>query len=86
MVIKVSSRFQKEYERCPANIKDKCDARIRLFVKNEFHPLLNNHGLSGSYSGHRSINVTGDWRAVYCRLNKDTYLFVALGTHSQLYG
>lgn len=48
-------------------------------------PRLRSHALRGDYKDYRSINVTGDWRAIY-RMVGETALFIALGTHSQLYG
>ena len=36
-------------------------------------------------SNYRSINISGDWRAVFEQNNDEVY-FVTLGTHSQLYG
>jgi mRNA-degrading endonuclease YafQ of YafQ-DinJ toxin-antitoxin module len=38
--------------------------------------------------GYRSINVTGDWRALYSEQQqngKEIIVFEMLGTHSQLY-
>lgn len=32
-----------------------------------------------------SINITGDWRAIYMPININEVLFIAFGTHSQLY-
>ncbi|GAI64559.1 unnamed protein product, partial [marine sediment metagenome] len=34
---------------------------------------------------YRSINITGDWRALYSKPDKDIIIFEALGIHSQLY-
>ncbi len=62
--------------------------KLKLFKADNFSPLLNNHILKGKYSGTRSINVTGDWRALYVTEGQfgQDIVFVALGTHSQLYG
>ena len=59
--------------------------RLEILVNNEFNEALNNHKLSGEYEGYRSINITGDWRAVYKLIDRDTIVFVDLGTHSELY-
>jgi len=45
---------------------------------------LNNHSLSGEWRGYRSIDITGDIRAVY-RIENEINLFVAIGSHNQLY-
>jgi mRNA-degrading endonuclease YafQ of YafQ-DinJ toxin-antitoxin module len=42
--------------------------------------------LTGEYAGLYSINITGDIRALYEKID-DTYaIFGFIGTHSQLYG
>ncbi len=50
-----------------------------------YNPLLNNHALSGKYTGYRSINITGNTRVIYKFLDENVILFVEIGTHSELY-
>lgn len=85
MRVRFSKKFAKQYEKAPQKIKDTFENRLKLFQRNQFNPTLNNHTLGGRFKGYRSINVTGDWRAVYSRKNEDTIYFELLGTHSQLY-
>lgn len=89
MRIKFAKRFVKEYERAGLKIQKAVKERIDLFNKDPFHPKLRNHPLSGKYSGYRSINITGDWRAIFLILegsDPETIIsFETLGTHSQLY-
>jgi mRNA-degrading endonuclease YafQ of YafQ-DinJ toxin-antitoxin module len=63
--------------------------RYKIFLDNPFNPQLNNHHLSGQLNKYRSINITGDWRALYLEgLNAnggEVIIFEILGTHSQLY-
>ena len=60
--------------------------RLRLFEDNPFYPMLDNHRLTGKYEGCRSINITGDWRAIFREFeNYGLVSFETLGTHSQLY-
>jgi mRNA interferase YafQ len=59
---------------------------LALFKVQPYHPDLYNHPLTGNWEGHRSISFGGDWRAHYILKNRDEALFVAIGTHSQLYG
>lgn len=89
MEIRYSDKFKKQYKKAPNLVKIVVKRRISLFEEQPFHPFLHNHLLVGVYTGHRSINISGDWRAVY-RVLKDSsgkmiIVFVALGTHSQLY-
>ncbi len=59
--------------------------RRDLFLKDINSPLLHNHSLHGAYAGYRSFNVTGDLRVIYKEIEKDTYVFVLIGSHSDLY-
>lgn len=87
--IDLSRDFEKELKKSPLKIKIAFRQRLNLFAENQFHPLLNNHALTGKLSGYRSINITGDWRAIYSEvIDKDgekLIIFELLGTHSQLY-
>ena len=76
--------FKKQYKKYRA-LQSKIDKRLILFRADPYHPILNNHPLTGKYRGYRSINITGDYRAVYEPLGKDASLFVDLDTHSNLY-
>jgi addiction module RelE/StbE family toxin len=80
-----SKDFYKSYRKLPQRIKEQFKLRRDLFVQNEFHPQLNNHGLLGKYVGHRSINITGDYRAIYEKRGQDVVYWVSVGTHAQLY-
>ena len=85
MFLSYSKKFIKQYSKQSSQIKDKFIERQGLFVTNLFHPLLNNHRLSGEYAGCRSINITGDIRAVFEELSENHVEFVAIGSHSELY-
>lgn len=84
MKIKYHRSFEKDFKKIPNHIKEKFFVRQSLFIKNLFSPLLHNHALTGEYSGYRSINITGDYRAIYEETD-DGILFVKIGTHSELY-
>ncbi len=89
MSIKYSTTFKKQYKKAPEKIQEKVKGRISIFVQDPTNQQLNNHGLTGKFQGLRSINITGDWRAVYSiRLNPHSqkeYYSELVGTHSQLY-
>lgn len=84
MNIYFSKKFEKMFKKCPLEIKNKFIARLKIFKNNKHHIMLNNHALSGKLSGLRSINVTGDWRAIFEEIS-DHIVFVSIGTHGQLY-
>lgn len=91
MSIKISfaKRFSKIYDKSGKKLKVAVDERLKLFVSKPLDPQLNNHQLVGKYLGYRSINITGDWRAIYSQSVTDggesVIIFELLGTHSQLY-
>ena len=85
MTISYSRNFKKMFKKKDTWVQNKFNDQLLLFTKNINHPLLNNHPLSGEWSGCRSINITGDFRAVYEELNNNHFEFVAIGTHSELY-
>ena len=89
MNIKFAKKFVKQYSKAPLKIQKAFDKRLKIFVDSPYHSLLNNHSLVGEYSRYRSINITGDWRAIYLeseeRNKVKVAIFVVLGTHSRLY-
>jgi len=78
--------FVKAYRKLPDKLKKAVKERLALFCEDPFLQELNNHALSGKYQGYRSINITGDYRAIYKVISENEVIFVVLGTHSQLYG
>lgn len=86
MVVLYSKRFGKMYSKMRLKTQQQFKERRNLFLKEPFHPLLDNHPLKGEYAGCRSINVTGDYRAVYYHERADVVRFIAIGTHNELYG
>ncbi len=86
--IDFSGPFDKQLKKAPLNIKIAFKKRLTIFIKDPFNSRLRNHQLTGKLKNYRSINITGDWRALYSsnKINKENVIiFEALGTHSQLY-
>ena len=78
--------FKKQYQKNSQKIKQRFKERINIFSKDPFDPLLHNHALAGHLEGYRSIDITGDVRAIYKVLDEDTVEFALIGTHHELYG
>lgn len=85
MIILYHKEFVKRYKKLSAKIKEIFEERLKLFIEDEFDPILNNHPLKGKYEEYRSINVTGNIRAVFKR-TADEAIFVIIDSHSNLYG
>ena len=77
--------FKKQFKRLPRKIHDKFGIKIRIFISDPYSIELDNHPLTGEWLGHRSIDITGDIRAVY-RTEGNVNLFVAIGSYNQLFG
>ncbi len=85
MKIKLHKDFEKQFVRLTSSQQKKFKERRNIFLQNQFDPILNNHALKGKYLGYRSINVTGDLRAIYKKIREDV-IFMAIDSHSNLYG
>ena len=78
-------RFKKQYRKLSPKIREKFMERLRIFQSNPVSPELNNHALHGEYLGYRSINVTGDLRAIYEVQEDGVIKFLFIDTHSNLF-
>lgn len=91
IVVKVRQhpKFKRQLQKAPNQVKRAYQKRITFFLLDQYHPLLHNHLLTGDYQEFRSINITGDWRALYKEVVLDEehviVEFHIFGTHSQLY-
>ena len=83
--IRFSTKFKKQYKKSDRSIQNCFNERLNIFLKDQNDVVLNNHGLTGSFRNYRSININGDWRAIYTIEDKNTATFQLMGTHSQLY-
>lgn len=77
--------FDKDFVKLTKKLQEQFKKRRDLFISDRFHPLLDNHQLRGEYAGCRSINVTGDYRAVYLEVAGVAW-FLRIGTHHELFG
>lgn len=85
MRIKFSKIFLKQLTKAPSTVGVAFDDRVQIFLSDRYDPILNNHQLRGKYQGCRSINIGGDWRAIFEELVNGDIYFEFIGTHSQLY-
>ena len=84
MEVKLHKNFQKKFDKIPLKIQAHFYERLDLFLENKFNKLLNNHSVENKFPNCRSINVSGDYRAIF--QEKDgVATFITIGTHSDLY-
>ena len=81
----LSKQFEKSFSKLTKNIKNKAIEQLEIFVMNPMDARLKNHSLHGKWANYRSINITGDIRAIYAEIDNGTVRFVEIGSHSKLY-
>lgn len=84
MRIRTSRSFNKRYSRLNPKVKQQFKKRLNLFIASPFDAQLRNHPMKGAYKNYRSIDITGDFRALYS-VEDGVIIFNFIGTHSQLY-
>ncbi len=84
MKIEYQKKFKTQYNKLPSKVQKKFKKRIALFTINPRARELNIHPLKGDFEGYFSMNITGDFRALFQTDGKYCY-FAYIGTHSELY-
>lgn len=85
MKLRYRKQFQKQFLKLPLAKQAACHKSLKLFEVDPNHALIRNHELKGRWAGHRSISAGGDLRLHYISRDEQIAVFVAVGTHSQLY-
>ena len=86
MHILSSRNFDKQFRKLSEKVKKQFEKRLQLFLKESDHKQLNLHKLSGKYDELWSINITGDYRALYEHAGQGSIIFIDIDTHANLYG
>ena len=77
-------QFEKQFRKLPSSVQEQFRERLALFLETPTHPLLRIHMLHGDKYPHMSLNVNGDYRALFLH-QQDGITFYEIGTHSNLY-
>lgn len=85
MDVDFTKAFNKQFEKLPRKKQEQARKAVALFIQDITAPTLRNHGLKGEWRGHRSISAGGDLRLHFKDITNSKVLFVAVGSHSQLY-
>ncbi len=86
--VKFFASFNKQLQNAPEEIQEVFFDTLELFLEDPDNPLLRNHELHRKFAGYRSINITGDWRAIFKEVNRgkqNIIKFYLIGTHTDLY-
>jgi addiction module RelE/StbE family toxin len=85
MNVSYEKTFDEQFSRLSNEQKRHVRDAIELFIGDPMHPSLRNHPLKNEWERYRSITADTDIRLHYRFLKKDGALFVAVGSHDQLY-
>ena len=79
-------KFRRQYKKMPVKIQKKFDEQAALFRNDPSDRRLAIHRPQGDKKLLVSMNVTGDYRALFVWEAKRQVRFHEIGTHSELYG
>ncbi|HSX02268.1 MAG TPA: type II toxin-antitoxin system mRNA interferase toxin, RelE/StbE family [Candidatus Saccharimonadia bacterium] len=85
MKVDFTKSFDKQFTKLTHKRQEQAKAAVALFLHDALHPVLRNHALRGEWKGYHSISAGGDLRLHFKMVDENTALFVAAGSHSQLY-
>lgn len=88
MNVELDPDLPKRLKKLNVKIRKSFKEIIITFSRNPQEPKLNNHPLKKQWHGHRSIDITANWRAIYKEIkvgSEKVAYFVAIGTHKELY-
>lgn len=85
MNVDFTKAFNKQFEKLTEKRQKQAKVAVALFLQDIAALSLRNHALKGEWLGYRSISAGGDFRLHFREVDQDNVLFVAVGTHSQLY-
>jgi addiction module RelE/StbE family toxin len=85
MNVRFQKSFTEQFSKLSKTQKRVVKDALEMFGEDPVHASLRNHPLKGRWSSYRSIAADDDLRLHYRILDEDTALFVAVGTHDQLY-
>ncbi len=77
--------FEKQLAKLPQKQRVAAIDAIEEFLKDPAQPSLRVHALKGKWKGYASISAGGDMRLHFKPVDANKILFVAVGSHSQLY-
>lgn len=86
MDVDYTKKFLKQFAILPVKMQEQFYKRLDLFLRDPTNRLLRLHPLKGEYKDYWSINVSGDFRALFYYEGETIVVFALIGTHSQLYG
>jgi addiction module RelE/StbE family toxin len=85
MIIRFQKSFTEQYKKLTKFQKQLVNDALELFSEDSMHKSLRNHPLKDEWVKYRSITADDDLRLHFRVINEDIALFVAVGSHDELY-
>lgn len=85
MILDFNKSFKKQFIRLSSPQKLRARQSLEIFQQYPYDTSLRNHPLKGEWQGYRSISAGGDLRLHFKVVDENKIVFVAIGSHSQLY-
>jgi addiction module RelE/StbE family toxin len=85
MKIRFQKSFTEQFSKLAKAQKQLVKDALELFSEDPMHDSLRNHPLKNEWSQYRSITADDDLRLHYRVVSEDIVLFVAVGSHDELY-
>ena len=84
MEVVLHRSFKKKFKKLPREIQLRFYERVEMLIKNRNNIVLNNHRVDRVFPDCRSINISGNYRAIF-KEEGETMVFLKIGRHSELY-
>ena len=84
MKVYFRNSFKKQYRKLPAKVQKRFSDRLDIYITHGSHDILRVHTLKGNKYPLQSMNITGDYRALFIA-TKTKITFYEIGIHSELY-
>jgi len=85
MDIELSSHFLRQAKRLSRDEKIKLSERTEWFKVDPYDSRLKTHVLAGKLKGIFSFSVTHSKRVAFAWVDKNTVLFLSVGSHGEVY-
>jgi mRNA-degrading endonuclease YafQ of YafQ-DinJ toxin-antitoxin module len=83
--IEFDPAFSRRVKKLNPQLKQKLVSLSVLFSQNPFHPRLKTHKLKGVLKNRYAFSLTPSVRVIFRFVEENTALFLAIGTHDQVY-
>ena len=81
MMIFYSSKFSREYEKLPDELKIKAKEKEKIFRQDPFDQRLETHKLHGKFKDCWAFTIVGKYRIMFKFLGKGQTDFINIGDH-----